>query len=250
MVRVLDAPPPTPPAPRARPARTARRTPQTGPIGPWRATRSAGVFGHPAARRPSPLLPAMRYTYPHTIDNGAGERLTFLRRVRRRRATAWRWRTSSSQAPGPPMHVHHYQEEALTVRQGGSATSGPASRRSSPGRARRSSSRRARRTGSGTPARASSLHGYIEPADNIEYFLAQSSTRSGARRAAAGPVRRGIPDDPLPERVRDGGDPGASRLVFPLLVAVGRLLGKYGATPTPPSRSAAEPPGPRAAGAS
>ena len=22
-----------------------------------------------------------RYTYPHTIDNGAGERLTFLRRV-------------------------------------------------------------------------------------------------------------------------------------------------------------------------
>ena len=31
----------------------------------------------------------MRFSYPHTIDNGAGERLTFLRRVPWYRDAAW-----------------------------------------------------------------------------------------------------------------------------------------------------------------
>ena len=54
------------------------------------------------------------HSYPHTIDNGAGERLTFVRRV------GDRLEVESIVEPGsgPPMHVHHHQEEALDGRAG------------------------------------------------------------------------------------------------------------------------------------
>ena len=58
------------------------------------------------------------YTYPHTIDNGAGERLTFLRRVSGPRGDRLEGENVVAPGAGPPMHVHHYQEEALTVREG------------------------------------------------------------------------------------------------------------------------------------
>ena len=59
------------------------------------------------------------YQYPHTIDNGAGERLTVLRRVPDPDGGE-RLEVESSVHPGhgPPMHVHYFQEEGLTVLQG------------------------------------------------------------------------------------------------------------------------------------
>src|SRR5665648_1300835 len=57
-------------------------------------------------------------TYPHTIDNGAGERLTFLRRVQDSAGDRLEVENLVKPGSGPPMHVHHYQEEALTVEQG------------------------------------------------------------------------------------------------------------------------------------
>ena len=54
-----------------------------------------------------------RFTYPHTIDNGAGERLTFLRRVPTDRGERLEVENVVGPGAGPPMHVHHYQEEAL-----------------------------------------------------------------------------------------------------------------------------------------
>ena len=59
-----------------------------------------------------------RYTYPHTIDNGAGERLTFLRRVPGSAGDRLEVENVVKPGAGPPMHVHYYQEEALTVQQG------------------------------------------------------------------------------------------------------------------------------------
>ena len=53
------------------------------------------------------------YTYPHTIDNGAGEQLTFLRRDGDRLEVENFVKPGS----GPPMHVHHHQEEGLTIEQ-------------------------------------------------------------------------------------------------------------------------------------
>ncbi|MGZ8379900.1 MAG: cupin domain-containing protein, partial [Gemmatirosa sp.] len=59
-----------------------------------------------------------RYTYPHTIDNGAGERLTFLRRVPGVRGDRLEGENVVAPGAGPPMHVHYWQEEALTVQRG------------------------------------------------------------------------------------------------------------------------------------
>ena len=52
--------------------------------------------------------------YPHTIDNGHGERMTFLG------IEGDRLRIQSTVDPGagPPMHVHHLESETVRVRSG------------------------------------------------------------------------------------------------------------------------------------
>ena len=57
-------------------------------------------------------------THPHTIDNGAGERLTFVAVRRDDRGDYIEMRNSVAPGAGPPMHVHHLQEEGLTVERG------------------------------------------------------------------------------------------------------------------------------------
>ena len=56
--------------------------------------------------------------YPRTIDNGAGERLTFVRRIDDAAGERLEVRSVVAPGGGPPMHVHHFQEEALTVERG------------------------------------------------------------------------------------------------------------------------------------
>lgn len=171
-----------------------------------------------------------RYSYPHTIDDGAGERLTFLRRVPGPRGDRLEVENVVAPGAGPPMHVHHRQEEGLTVRQGriGYQRLGEPARFAGPGET--------------VVFRAGEVHrfwnagedelrctGYVEPADNFEYFLGHvfDSTR---RNAGARP-------DPfdaafLLRRYRSefgmAAVPAAvQRLVFPVVVAVGTLLGRY-----------------------
>ena len=171
------------------------------------------------------------YAYPHTIENGAGERLTFIRRVPGANGGD-RLEVENVVEPGsgPVMHVHHHQEEALTVVQGriGYQRPGEPAILAGPGEA--------------VAFRAGEAHkfwnageeelrctGYIEPADNIEYFLGaifESQKRSGGSRPnlldAAFLTRRyrsefGMAEIPAP----------VQRFVFPVLVATGRLLGRY-----------------------
>ena len=59
-----------------------------------------------------------RSVYPHTIDNGAGERITFLRKVSSPSGDRLEIQSVVTPGAGPPMHVHHHQVEALTVEQG------------------------------------------------------------------------------------------------------------------------------------
>ena len=156
------------------------------------------------------------YTYPHTIDNGAGERLEVENVV----------------APGigPIMHVHHYQEEALTVVEGriGYQRLGEPERFAGRGETvvfRPGEVHRFWNAG------ATDLHctGYVEPADNFEYFLgeifaSQKSTGTGrphpldaaflARRYRSEFAMVAIPA-------------AVQRFVFPVLVAIGTLLGRY-----------------------
>lgn len=58
------------------------------------------------------------YTYPHTIENGAGERLTFVRRVQDPAGDRLEVENLVKPGSGPPMRAHNYQVEALTVQKG------------------------------------------------------------------------------------------------------------------------------------
>ena len=172
----------------------------------------------------------MRYTYPHTIDNGAGECLTFLRRVARPAGDRLECESVVKPGSGPPMHVHHHQEEALTVTAGriGYQRPGGPEQFAGPGETVTFKTGEAHRFWN---AGQDDLRctGYIEPADNIEYFLTEmyaSMKRSGGSRPdpfdAAFLTRRYRSEFAMVEI------PAAvQRLVFPLQVAVGRLLGKY-----------------------
>ena len=170
------------------------------------------------------------YSYPHTIENGGGERLTFLRRVPGARHDRLEVENLVKPGSGPPMHVHHHQEEALTVQQGrvGYQRLGEAERFAGPGETVVFKPGEVHRfwNAGDDDLRCS---GYIEPADSIEFFLTamyDSQRGNGGHRPdpfdAAFLARRfrgefGIAEIPAP----------VQRFVFPVQVLLGRLLGKY-----------------------
>jgi quercetin dioxygenase-like cupin family protein len=170
------------------------------------------------------------YTYPHTIDNGAGERLTFVRRVQGPAGDRLEAENRVAPGSGPPMHVHHYQEEALTVQQGRIGYQRPGEQPQFAG------------SGETVVFKPGDAHkfwnagdddlvctGYIQPPDTIEYFLGAIY----ASQRASGGSRPGLFDAAfLTWRYRSEFamteiPAPVQRFVFPVLVTVGRLLGKY-----------------------
>jgi quercetin dioxygenase-like cupin family protein len=170
------------------------------------------------------------YTYPHTIENGAGERLTFLRRVEGPSGDRLEVENVVGPGAGPPMHVHRLQEEALTVEEGRIAYQRPGE---PPQFAER---------GETVVFPPGDEHkfwnpgeedlrctGHVQPPDNIEFFLTalyESQRAKGGGRPdpfdAAFLSRRYRSEFGLTEV------PAAvQRVVFPVVVALGRLLGKY-----------------------
>lgn len=170
------------------------------------------------------------YTYPHTVENGAGERLTFVRRVQDPAGDRLDAENVVKPGNGPPMHVHYYQEEALTVQQGriGYQRPGEPPRFAEPGETVVFAPGEAHRFWNAGEEDLLCT-GYIQPADNVEYFLTalfESQRKKGGSRPdvfeAAFLVRRyrsefGMAEIPAV----------VQRFVFPMLVTVGRLLGKY-----------------------
>ena len=55
------------------------------------------------------------HTYPHKIENGKGEVLTFFGVVRDRDGDRMEVELLAPPDVGTPMHLHHLQEEAMTV---------------------------------------------------------------------------------------------------------------------------------------
>lgn len=171
------------------------------------------------------------WTYPHSIENGpGGERLTFLRRVTDAEGELLEVENVVKPGNGPPMHVHHYQEEALTVQQGriGYQRPGEPAQYAGPGETVVFKPGEAHRfwNAGEDDLRCS---GYIRPPDNIEYFLAkiyESQRRTGTGRPdpfdAAFLTRRYRSEFALVEVPAF-----VQRFVFPVQVALGRLLGKY-----------------------
>ncbi len=177
------------------------------------------------------LLPEMRrYTYPHTFDNGAGETITILARVPGPNGDRLEVENVVKPRIGPPMHVHHHQVEALTVQQGriGYQRLGEPERYAGPGETVAFEAGEAHRFWN---AGEEDLRctGYIEPADNVEYFLSElfdSVKRNGGKRpdlfdAAFLMTRYGseftMVEIPAPVR----------RFVLPVQVLIGRLLRRY-----------------------
>lgn len=170
------------------------------------------------------------FTYPHTIENGAGERITFLGRVATSGGDRLEIQNVVTPGAGPPMHIHHYQEEALTVEQGriGYQRHGEPPQFAGPGDTvafKPGEPHRFWNAGEGELR----CTGYIEPADNVEYFLTElyaSTRRSGGKRPdpfeAAFLIRRyrsefAMVDIPA----------AVQRFLIPLQVTLGRLLGRY-----------------------
>lgn len=181
--------------------------------------------------------------YPHTIDNGAGEHLTFLGIRSDEQGEYLEVSNSVSPGSGPPMHVHHLQEERLTVERG------------TMGWQRLGEEQHLAGTGESVTFAPGEVHrfwnagddelvgtGFVRPPDNLEYFLTQifASTRAnGGRRPrlfdAAYLTSRyrsefAMADIPRP----------VQRFVFPIVVAIGRLLGlhrRFAGAPEPVSRA-------------
>jgi quercetin dioxygenase-like cupin family protein len=182
-----------------------------------------------------------RYTYPHTIENGAGERITFARKAEGTGGERLEGENVVTPGSGPPMHVHYLQEEALTVRQGriGYQRLGQPPQYAGPGETVT--------FGAGEPHKFWNAGeddllctGYIEPILNVEYFLTEMF---------ASVKRHGGRPDPfdiafLTTRYRSEFavleiPVAVQRVVFPVIVALGRLLGRYGRyadAPPPVSR--------------
>ena len=57
----------------------------------------------------------LMHTYPHKIENGEGEELTFFGVVRHRDGDRMEVEFLAPPDVGTPMHLHHLQEEAITV---------------------------------------------------------------------------------------------------------------------------------------
>ncbi len=170
------------------------------------------------------------HTYPHTIDNGAGERLTFVRRIEDGAGDRLEVENLVKPGSGPPMHVHHQQEEALTVQQGRI------------GYQRAGEEPQFAEAGETVIFKPGEVHkfwndgeedllctGYVQPADNIEYFLtAIYDSQRESKGSRPDPFEAAF----LARRYRS--EFGMTEIpavvqsvVFPAQVLVGRLLGKY-----------------------
>jgi quercetin dioxygenase-like cupin family protein len=164
--------------------------------------------------------------YPHTIDNGAGERLTFVRR----RAGKLEVENIVRPGGGPPMHRHTYQTESITVTEGrlGYQRLGQEPAFAGEGETVVFPAGEAHRFWNAGEGELRCT-GFITPIDNIEYFLSalyDSQRRSGGKRPNPFEIaflmtryRSEFAMVEVPAVVQ--------RIVFPILVTIGRLFGRY-----------------------
>lgn len=172
----------------------------------------------------------VRYSYPHTIDNGAGERLTFVRRVTGAAGERLEGENVVAPGAGPPMHVHLHQAEGFTVREGriGYQRLGEPEQFAGPGETVVFAPGEGHRfwNAGESELRCSS---YVEPADNAEYILTEIF-ESMNRRGGSQPDMFELAF--LMQRYRSeftmlAIPVAVQRALFPLLVALGTLLRKY-----------------------
>lgn len=172
----------------------------------------------------------MQYNYPHTVENGAGEQLTFVNHVKDETGDYLQVENFVQPKAGPPMHVHFKQEEGLTVVKGKLAAQvqGQEPKYYEEGD---TVSFKAGVTHKFWNAGSEPLicNGYIKPANNIEYFLTQiyaSTKANGGTRPATFDAAY------LLNRYKSEFDmieiPSfVKKVIFPLALFLGKLQGKH-----------------------
>jgi quercetin dioxygenase-like cupin family protein len=169
-------------------------------------------------------------TYPYTIDNGHGEALTWLRVVRESGGDRIEAEGRAQPGAGPPMHVHYLQEEAVRVVSGtvGYQLLGGEEQFAGPGELVVWPAGTAHRWwNAGTDELVTT--GWCKPTDNIEFFL-------GAIFASVKETGQGRPSifdaAYLTTRYRSeyamlAIPIAVQRIAFPIVILIGRMLGKY-----------------------
>ena len=167
--------------------------------------------------------------YPTTIENGAGDRITFVRRVVGPAGDRLEVENALHPGGGLPMHVHHHQTEALTVREGRLAWQRPGEAPvfAGPGETVVFKPGEAHRYWNAGEAelRCTSI---IAPAGNAEYFLSalyDSQKRHGGK--GPGPFDTAFLASRFQDEFGMTVRPLVRQLVFPLLLAIGSLFGKF-----------------------
>ena len=182
-------------------------------------------------------------TYPYTIDNGSGERLTFTGVTPGPSGERLLADGVAQPGAGPPMHVHYLQEEAVRVVRGrvGYQLVGGPPQFAGPGELVVWPAGTAHKWWN---AGSDELHmtGWCSPPDNTEFFLGAlfASTKENGGRPGLFDVafllsryRTEFGMLEMPAIVR--------RVVIPVVYVVGTVIGKYRKfkdAPTPVSREA------------
>ena len=168
--------------------------------------------------------------YPYTIDNGAGEQLTFLGVTRAPNGDRIEVDGAARPGAGPPMHVHYLQEERVQVVNGrvGFQVAGQPEQFAGPGEVVVWQA--------GTPHRwwnagdtELRMTGWCAPPDNVEFYLAAmfaSMKENGGKRPGLFDAaflttryRTEFAMLEMPSLVR--------QVVVPIIYVVGLALGKY-----------------------
>jgi quercetin dioxygenase-like cupin family protein len=172
----------------------------------------------------------MKYTYPHTIDNGCGEELTFVRFIDNETGGKIEIENRVQPGAGPPMHVHHLQDESFTVIQGqvGAHVAGQQPTFHSSGETvtfKRGVPHRFWNAGNEILI----CKGWVSPANNLEYFLTEIFNSTKANGGEKPAVFDGaflqlkyktefdLMEIPL----------FVKKILFPIIVALGKLTGKH-----------------------
>lgn len=168
--------------------------------------------------------------YPYTIENGAGEQLTFRRRVPDPAGESLEGENVVQPGAGPPMHVHYLQEEVFTVQQGrlGYQLLNQEPQYIGEGETVVFKPGEAHRFWN-AGKEALYCTGYVKPAGNVEYLLSAlfaSQRQNGGKRPdlfdVAYLLRRYNSEFRMLEV------PGlVQQFVFPILIIIGKLSGKY-----------------------
>jgi len=172
----------------------------------------------------------MTYTYPHTIDNGAGEELIFVKLVKHPDGDYLEVENMVKPNSGPPMHVHFKQDESLTITQGklGAQILGQQPTYHDVGETVTFKAGIAHKFwNAGTDMLKCT--GWVKPANNLEYFLSEiyKSTKSNGGKQPDSFDAAWLMNKYKSEFDMNEIPSFVKKVIFPVTLFFGKLSGKH-----------------------